>query len=234
MSEQDTNNEVQVQDSPAAEANPNMVIVDTSFHFRSEEVTIVGEDGTSEKLKSKRDSFHTKIPSLTAEGLLAIIAGGGKELDLLLEAANDVIYARARDLINTAISNNKSVVLTDAVFPASSLDWTTIATLPKAERRGAGIAKEVWAAFEEDYVNVMQALYPEKEVVKIANAGAYLGGKFAKVKTNKPVISALTQFLNQWFEATAAKEEFAEVYQFLLNKSETLLATDESVMLNAL
>lgn len=205
------------------------------FHFKKDE------------LGNKRPSVELELPMLTLAGVAAIInarpsapapAEGeepsdlykkqslliAQQQELLLSALDDVVIVQAREQVNAKADINQES-LDDA-----KLSWAAIAAIPKAERRGAGIAKEVWEAFSADYISIMPGLI-SRDVDKVTNAATILCKRFQPVKTVKAVISQLKDYLDIWFSNTANAEELAEVYEFLTKKAEELLLADEAKLL---
>lgn len=197
----------------ANNTNPNIIMTEVDFHFKKDK-----------KLGLKRPAVKLAIPQINAQGLIAAIEAGGKQLDLLLEAANEVFYAAARDQVNA----NEDI--SQDTLDLAKLDWKAISELPKSERRGGGIAAEVWEAFAEDYMTVMPAVTGKKEEI-VGNAVKLLVGKFNACKSNKKVVAFLQQQLALWWANTKEKEDFAECYKFLDDKANALLAADESALL---
>jgi hypothetical protein len=178
-------------------------------------------------LETKRPSVEfDSFPVPSIEGVAAIFNAGGKGLELLLEAARDVVLARARELVN----ENESMTAAD--FPFDQVSWDAIANLPKAERRGGGISKEVWEEFAKDYMQVMPAV-TGKGLDKITMQAKVLLKKFADVKTNKPILQGLKAQLALYINNTPNGEQFQECYEFLTNKADTLLnVSDENLLAN--
>lgn len=195
-------------------------IKETKFHFRKVKDEVSG-------VESKRPTVNIPIPTPSVEGLIAIIEKGGKELELLLEAAFNVVVDQAREDINA----NESVDETN--FPYSHLSWEYIANLPKAERRGGGISKELWEDFAKDYIAVMPGVTGKpKESVELA-AKVFLN-KFAQVKTDKKVLTLLKNYLAMYINSSPNAEQFAECVDFLDKKATTLLEADSTALLEAL
>jgi len=67
-----------------------------------------------------------------------------------------------------------------------------------SERKGAGIAKEVWKQFAEDYIAIMPSLQG-KSVENVTNAAKIFVARMQPCKTNKPVLSRLKDYLNLYF-----------------------------------
>lgn len=170
-------------------------------------------------VKTKRTPVALdKLPVPSVEGIVAILQAGGKVLDLLLEAVQDVVIARARDVVNESDS------ITSDNFDYSSCDWNTIATLEKEDRRSA-ISKDVWEEFATNYIEVMPAVSGASKE-QCANVAKILLAKFAPVKTKKDVIGKLKLRLSMFAEHTPRAEEFAECFDVLLKKAEKLLSAE--------
>ena len=208
------------QTSAAAAANPAVqapveliVKKETAFHFKKDE------------LGNKRPSVTIALPYLTLAGVAAIInSGDEKQHDLLLGALEDIIYVQAREQVNADAN------ITSDTLDYSKLSWDFISKIPKAERRGAGIPKEIWEAFAADYLSIMPGLIG-RDVEKVTNAATILTKRFQPVKTVKKVIAQLSDYLDVWFANTANADDLAEVYEFLKKKAEELLAADEAKLL---
>lgn len=195
-------------------------VLDTNFHFRK-----VKDEKTG--LESKRPTVTIPVPAPSVEGIIAIIEAGGKGLDLLLEAVRDKIVEQAREQVN------EKEDITAENFDYTKLAWDFIANLPKAERRGGGIAKELWDDFAADYVAVMPGVTGKnKESVELA--AKVFTTKFANAKTNKPVLKLLQGQLTIYINNTTRGEELAPVVEWLNNKLETLINTDETNLLLSL
>lgn len=195
-------------------------ITPTKFHFRK-----VKDEASG--VETKRPTVELPLPVPSIEGIIAILENGGKPLELLVDAVASVIVEQARDFIN----NNETVTADN--FPYDTLSWDFIANLPKAERKGGGIAAEMWADFAKDYVAVMPAVTGKtKESVELA-AKVFLT-KFSTCKTNKPVLTLLKGQLTIYINNTPNGEQFAECVQFLDTKAQTLLTTDTTNLLAAL
>ena len=179
-------------------------------------------------IETKRATVSLPVPVPSIEGIVEILSKGpGKEVDLLLEAVANVILEQAREYIN----ENEGVNADN--FPYEMLSWETIANLPKAERRGGGISKELWEDFAKDYVDVMPAVTGKKKE-SVEMAAKVFVAKFAGATTNKPVLKLLQQQLAVYASSTTQGEQLAPCIEFLMNKVEKLLNTDETNLLLAL
>jgi hypothetical protein len=171
-------------------------------------------------VKTKRASVELdKLPVPSVEGIVAILEAGGKALDLLLEAVQDVIVSRARDVIN------ETETVTSENFDYSQCDWNIIANLEKEDRR-SGISKETWDDFAADYVEVMPAISGTSKE-QSANAAKIFVGKFNAIKTKKDIIAKLKLRLSMYAEHSPRAAEFAECIDVLLKKADKLIQAKE-------
>jgi hypothetical protein len=185
---------------------------DFSFHFKKD------------KLGNKRPSVELKLPVPSVEGIVAILTKGGKELELLQDAIYDVIRAQAASIV----SDDEKI--TQATFPVGSVLWTTIANMPKADRRSSAISTEVWEAFAKDYIEVMPSV-TAKSVEAVTNATVVYLKKFSIVKTNKDVISKLKDQLGLYTEHSKNIEQFSEILELLVNKADSYLSANDVELL---
>ena len=73
-----------------------------------------------------------------------------------------------------------------------------------------------------------------KSKESVALAAKVFATKFAGSTTNKPVLKLLQGYLTQYTNATTQGEQFAPCIEFLSNKLDKLLSTDETNLLLAL
>lgn len=203
-----------------ANFNNKVDIKETKFHFRK-----IKDEASG--VETKRPTVNIPIPTPSVEGLISIIEAGGKGLELLLDAAYEVVVDQAREFINANESAD------EANFPYANLSWEYIANLPKAERRGGGISKEVWEEFVKDYIAIMPGVTSKpKESCELAAKVFFT--KFRDVKTDKKVLSLLKNYLALYINSTPNAEQFADCVEFLDKKATALLQTDSSALLDAL
>jgi hypothetical protein len=93
-----------------------------------------------------------------------------------------------------------------------------LANQPESERRGGGIAKELWDAFEKNYVTVKTQA--GKEAEKASNAAKIFAKKLQPVRTNKKILTFLKGELDSWFQSASKddQEEFSGIYEYLMKK----------------
>lgn len=200
-----------------ANHNPLLDTKPTKFHFKSMEDKETG-------LKTKRPTVEINLVVPSVEGIIEIIQTGGKSLELLQEAVESVVQSRAREIIN------EKEDITEDNFPYEELLWEKIANLPKAERRGGGIAKETWEEFAADYIQVMPAV-TGKSAEQVANAAKIFLNKFAAVKTNKPVLKLLKDQLAIYINNSSSAESYSDCIDFLNNKADNLINMDEAALI---
>lgn len=192
-------------------------VKDVAFHFKKSKDKDTG-------IETVREPVMLAVPYPSVEGIVAILEKGGKGLELLLEAMETVVNQQARNLLY------EDTTLNAATFPVDKVSWEFIANIPKVQRKGGGIPKEVWESFTSDYVEVM----PEatgKTVEQVANAAKILGQKLAPVRTNEPVLNLLQEQLAIYMKTSANAEEYSECVEFLLNKADTFLNVSEEELL---
>lgn len=183
------------------------------------------------KVLEKRPSIKLAIPIVTFDGLLEALSDD-KQQQFILDIIEEYIITAAKQQVSPVADETKPVNDQESL-DISKLTLNFLANQPRAERRGGGIAKEIWEAFAKDYVEVMPAV-SNKTAEQVGNAAKILLSKFQLVKTHKNVISYLQTQLALWFQNTKQAEEFAECYEFLDAKAKTLLAADESNLLLSL
>lgn len=190
----------------------NHDVKEMKFHFKKDE------------LGNKRETVELKLPVPSVEGVIEILQKGGKGLELLLTACADVVAAQARSILN----DNDTMMAEN--FDFSSCSWEFISNMPEAEKRGRGIAKEVWEAFASDYVAIMPGI-TGKSIDAVSLAAKLFLNKFQSVKTNKPVIEKLKSQLGIYLNATPNAEQFLDCVKFLDEKAIILLQADETALL---
>lgn len=201
--------------------------IETNYNYKVNVKPVVFNFKTrkdSDGIEVKRDSIELPIPYPSMDGIVAILQDGGKGLELLVDAIEGIVTFQARALISDDTSINAHNL------PVDKLAWEFIANMPRAERTGGGIAKEVWEAFAEDYITVMREA-ANKTVEQATRAAAILKGKFSSIKTNKAVLAMLVGQLAVYADNSKRVTEFANCVEFLLNKADSLLnVTDEELL----
>ncbi len=230
------NNQPEAQSSEqASEVRANfdnkVDVIPVKFNFKKKEDTV---DPVTQAIipGPKRPTVDLELPVPSVEGVLAILTKQGNEAELafLMECVKEAVVNRARDIIDadTTISNE-----TLASFPFDQVTWSFIANLPKAERRGGGISKEVWKDFVLDYIEIMPEV-TGKPLARIENAAKMFLNKFADIKTNKEALKLLKDQLTLYLNNSKNAEQFAECVDFLVTKANTLISADSSKLLDSL
>ena len=173
-----------------------------------------------DKLGNKRPSVKGNIRVPSVEGVVAIIEAGGKQWELLQDAMYDVV----RTVIGEEVGSNEELKSLDTL-DHSKYSWEAIANMPKEDRRSSAIADEVWKAFCEDYIKVMQPL-TGKSIEAVTNATLVYVKKFAPWKSDKKTIGLLKGQLAIYAEQPSA-EQFSEVLDLLVRRADAYLAAND-------
>jgi len=194
-----------------ADHNPLVDYVDLKFTFRED------------KMGDKRAPIEVKVPVPSIEGIAEIYNQGGKGTDALKSLVVNAIQDHIRGLLN------EDATITSENFPFEKATWDSFVNTPESERKGRGIAKEVWEGFVADYVAQMPAV-TGKKTEQVEYAAKLLFQKFQPVKTDKDVISLLKNYLSIYLNQTPNAEQFTECVKFLVEKADTLLAAEDKVL----
>jgi len=193
---------------------------ESSFFFKK--IKLEDDKGEPTGEEYKRPTVELPIPVPSLEGLVEILKDSeSKAYALVFEALFNIVADRARDLLN----ENQNYTAEN--FPIEELVFSKIADLPKAERRGGGIAEEVWKDFHDEYVAIMAAAAGKPQDAVNRAAKLFLG-KLNACKYNKPVLGKLRTQLAIFLEHTKRAEDFAKCVEFLDTKIDTLLKADDS------
>lgn len=201
---------------------------DVSFHFKKEKIKNASGEVIGEG--KKLPSIKLPIPRPTAEGLLEIIKAGGKELELLLDAATDIVVDRVRTVINEV----RAKLPDGQEIKAEMIDlgvahWSAIAAIPKAVRKGLGIADEDWEDFAADY----RAIMPNatgKDADRIEKHIKLFKSKYAQCRNDKKALGVLAEMLDVWAANTSAMEDNQTVFEYLQGRAKSLIQEEEKVL----
>lgn len=197
--------------------NFNVAVKPVEFKFKKSTDKVTG-------IETVRKPVSLAIPYPSMEGIIAILEGGAKGLELLVEAVESIVNTAARELLY------EDTELNAATFPVDKISWEAIANQPKAQRRGGGIPKETWEDFAKDYIEVMP-IVTGKTVEQVANAAKILHNKLASVKTNELVLQLLVGQLAIYAEQSPNIEDYMDCVEFLLGKAETFLNVSDEELL---
>jgi hypothetical protein len=215
--------------APEIQANYDANIEMRPYKFSFKTVVLKDDDG-KEIGKSKRPTVELNLPVPSVQGLIQAIEVGGTQLALLQEAAENIILARAREIINERED------VSQENFPFDLITWEAIANMPASEKRGRGIPKETWDEFSVDYISVMPALTGKTEK-QISAAAEILLDKFNKLKTNrdyKKIVRLLLDQLAIYINNSANAETYMECVTFLTEKGNKILTAEEVSIIDSL
>lgn len=171
-----------------------------------------------DKLGNQRPTVEIKAPVPNAQGIVAILTAGGKQLELLLDVVADTI----RSAMATYVGEDEKI--SQETFPFPKITWDAIANQPRAERKT--IDDSIWEGFTQDYIAVMPGV-TGKSVEAVTNATVVYLKKFAIVKTNKEVLAKLKDQLGLYMENSKNAETYSEVLELLISKVDAYLKADD-------
>jgi len=221
---------------------PNYLPQEVKFGFKQTQVKddagnpVTDESGNTVKTP-KRAPVTLQIPFPTFNGLVAAF-NDEKVITYVL----DLVAEAIKDRVRVQLTDEDKPVLSQEDLDLSQLTLEYIANLPKSERTGGGISKETWADFREDYITTMGPMRASADnitlqegMVKATKAADFFVKRLNTIRGEKPVLKFLRGQLSIWMqESKVAQEEFAEVYTYLIERADKLLAVDGSNMLAAL
>lgn len=182
-----------------------------------------------DKLGNKRANLDLEVPVPNVTGIISIIEGGGKGLQLLEDAVSDTV----RQAIASWVADTDADKASQATLPLANFTWDAIANQDKKDRRSATISEESWTAFGQDYVGVMKRVQPSKTDEMLNNAVKVFLAKFAMFKTDKATLNKMKQQLAIYMENTESGEDHAEILELLTRRLENYLAADDVAALAA-
>lgn len=203
-----------------ANHNPLVDKKEVTFNFRK-----VKNEETG--VESKRESVTATLHIPSVEGIVKILENGGKGLELLQSAVEAILTDYAKQLLADDPS------LTTANFPIDLVDWDKIANLPETERKGRGIAKEVWEDFIKSYVETMPAVIG-KPVEVVKKQASILAQKFQPLKNHEKKNDLLPKFIEMltlYTNSAPDAEQFTAPIEFLVKKAEEFMSADNSANL---
>jgi hypothetical protein len=220
----------------------NHQIVDLHFGFRT-----LKDEKTG--VETKRTAVDVKLPVLNFDGVVGVLQHYAKT-NRNIESTDETLRAEAvaakksYDLMASAIQGVYEAAIKDFLgdnpnvtsenFPYSQFTWEEIANQPESERRGRGIAKEVWDDFIKSYIAIMPGV-TGKPLANIEKQAAILAQKLNPLKNHEDkekilpnFINALTLYMNN---AGADGETYAGCVSFLIEKAGKILASDKNANL---
>jgi len=161
--------------------------------------------------------LNVKVP--TFEGLLTEISDPNVANFVL-----DLVEEAIKDQVRQQLSDEENPVNRQEELDEKKLTLSYIANIPRSERTGSALSKEVFEDFGKDYIEVMQQF---RAVEKVTHAAKLFMGKLNSVKTDKRILKLLREQLATWAENTKQLEDLQEVYVFLDNRISTFLKKDD-------
>lgn len=209
-------------ESIIAAHNPLIDITEFNFGFRK---TKDAETG----VENKRPNVELKIGIPSIEGIVEIIQTGGKGLELLQSAVKSTLD----DFIKSMLADDES--LTSDNFPVTQVSWDAIANQPESERKGRGIAKEVWEDFFKSYLETMPGL-TGRSLEQVKRQASILAAKLNPLKNHDKKEEILPKFKEQlslYLNNAPDAEQFSGCVEFLLKKADSLLNAEKESNLAA-
>lgn len=206
---------------------PNYMEKEEKFSFRKPtKPNALGE------MEEKRAPVTLTLPIPTWDGLVASLRSDqdNKIKNYILSLLEDAVVERARLQVS---GDEGTQVNKQEELDVSKLTIEFLANEPRADRRGRGIDKETWEAFEADYVAIMPAI-TGRTAKQVEVAAGIFAKKLVAVKTNKPVLNALAKRLEEWAANSPSLADFEDIYKYLSGKLETYLKAPDEDLLSAL
>jgi hypothetical protein len=204
-------------------------------------------------VKTKRPEVNAKVPVLNFDGVAQILTDyataantvstnpqdeDAKKTLELIKPSYDLLMSAVQGVYESAIKDflgdNEKVTTQD--FPYAQFTWEAIANQPESERRGRGIAKEIWEDFLKSYISVMPgAMGKDKKVIE--KQATILGQKLNPLKNHEDKEKILPKFKDALTVYMNVAGEDAETYaacvDFLNKKIDSLLTSDKQADLAA-
>jgi hypothetical protein len=206
-----------------ANVDQNHVVKDFKFGFRT-----IKDEETG--ISSKRPDIEIKLPVLGINGIIAILESGDeKQQQLLLQAVED----QYTGFIKATLADDQAINTDN--FPFDKFTWEAMANEPPSERRGRGIAKEIWEAFIKSYIAIMPGL-TGKTADQVKKQAAILGQKLQPLKNHEDKEKILPKFkeaLTIYTNSAPDAEQYEECITFLNKKVDDYLNADKNADLGA-
>lgn len=193
-------------------------------------VPVLNFDGVAQVLTDYAQAYQNAQANPEDEAAKVALQVAQKSYDLLMGAVQGVYESAIKDFL----ADNQNI--TTENFPYSQFTWEALANQPESERRGRGIAKEIWEDFLKSYINVMPgATGKDKKVVE--KQAAILGQKLNPLKNHEDKEKILPKFkenLTVYMNVAGEDaEQFAGCVEFLTKKIDNLLTAEKNADLAA-
>lgn len=204
--------------APEVIANPS---VDPSVRIEPKVLFRFKKD----KMDNKRPNVElTDVPFPSAVGIAQALNAGGKQAQLIVDSVYDLV----RGVMASYVADTTDV--TQANFPWDKFSLDAISKMERADRRSVTIDDETWTKFGADYMEVMAGVSGKSKVALETAVQVYLK-KMTPVKSNKEVLQKLQDQLALYIENTKNGEEFQDILELLVRRTENYLKADEPQIL---
>lgn len=228
--------------APAAEAKIEVPAGHKLFTYFFKTETLKDEEGKEIGKGKKHPDVKAVVPVPSVDEVITFLASpdGTKEAkvrDLILDQIYDAIFLAGRAQINEFRENNPDKEFTAANLDVSKLNLQTIAETPKGQRGAWSPSEDDFKAFNELYTEVLvhKAGYDAK---KTKTHTDHWKNGMSKVKTNKPVVAKLQEFLTLFAASMEGQEEdmkeVEQTFTWLMNRANKYLKAEEKDFLQAL
>ena len=210
------------------------------FTYYFKETTVKDEDGKEIGKVKGQPEVKVAVPVPSIEEVITYLAAadGTKEAkvrDLIMDQITDALFLAGRAQINEFKDGDAKKEFTAADMDLSKLSLQAIAETPKGQRGAWSPSDDDFKSFNELYTQVLvhKVSYDPK---KTKTHTDHWKNGMAKVKSNKPVVGKLSEFLTV-FAANCEEEDMKEVeqtYTWLVNRANKYMKAEEKDFLQAL
>jgi hypothetical protein len=227
-----------VTNQAAAPATPVVIppgtatSLERNFFFRTDKIR--DDEGKEIGKGRKHPDVKFLMPVPTYTQLIAALQAGGKEAELLLDAAiYEVEKAARQQIADWREANGLEKDFNPTFFDLNALSLTSIANTPKSDRAGNNISDEDWTGFLEDYNHVMTVVVGyESKKVKLAMM--HFKVQLRRIKNDKPAVQKLLDLLNVWASKTENLEDHVACYEDLSKRAAKYLKAEDKNVAEAL
>ncbi len=214
----------QAQEDLGHKTQAPMLTVDREFKFSFKKQTVVDDLGK----EVKRPPIMVTVPVTTFDGLLEAF-DNPKVRQFVL----DLVEESIKDQVRAQLSDEEKPVMRQSELDLAKLSLVAIAELPKSERTGGGIPKELWTDWEADYTSTMLEVRKDdpKAADRIGRAVKLFTGRFNGCRGDKPVIKFLLEQLGIWATNSQNVEDFADIFNYLDTRGTDLMTKDSASIL---
>jgi hypothetical protein len=191
------------------------------------------EEGKEVGKGAKHPDVKIVIPAASVEEVIVFLSAPdgtaeAKIRDMIMDSLFETQVAAGRRQINEFLENNADKQFSATDMDLSRLTLQSIAETPKAQRGSWAPGEEDFKAFNESYTAVLvhKVNYDPKKTK--THCDHWKTG-MAKVKSNKPVVAKLKDFLVLYAGNVeeAEMEENSQTYDWLMNRANKYLKAEE-------